>query len=172
MRQIFSSARLETVEGVAELLNQNGIQTRITNGRSYKGNRRSRFSYTEQNRETRSNPTVWVVFPDDQPKARTLLREAGLLETTRTPYVSGPERFSSRTSTPTSTASRARVWLLVAVVILGGITVMRSCHQPDASQVPSVAPPTPAAPTQAVDEDRSHIVPIDTSLIRTEESTD
>lgn len=172
MRQIFSSARLETVEGVAELLNQNGIQTRITNGRSYKGNRRGQFSYTEQNRETRSNPTVWVVFPDDQPKARTLLREAGLLETTRTSYAPGPERFSSRTSTPTSIASRARVWLLVAVVILGGITVMRSCHRPDASQLPTVAPPVPATPATPDTDDRSHIVPVDTSLIRTEEPTD
>ncbi|HXH00735.1 MAG TPA: pathogenicity-like protein, partial [Xanthomonadaceae bacterium] len=34
MRQVFSSIRLETVEGVAKLLRDAGIQVRITNGRS------------------------------------------------------------------------------------------------------------------------------------------
>lgn len=36
MRQIFSSQRVETVEGVAELLREHGIDVKVTNGRSYK----------------------------------------------------------------------------------------------------------------------------------------
>lgn len=174
MRQIFSSSRLENVEGVAELLNRNGIQTRITNGRSYKGNRRSRVSYIEGKRGSGPKPTVWIVFPDDQPRARELLREAGLLETTRTPYVSGQAPWSSRTATPEGTASRARVWLLIAVVLLGGLTTLRSCHKPDAArqQVAPATTPATAPAVQPAQEDRSHIVPIDTSLIRPAEPTE
>ena len=51
MRQMFSSARLETVEGVAALLNEHGIETRITQGRSYKGTRRRTFSYRDNEKE-------------------------------------------------------------------------------------------------------------------------
>lgn len=34
MRQVFSSARLENVEGVARLLNEQGIETYISQSRS------------------------------------------------------------------------------------------------------------------------------------------
>ena len=39
MRQVFSSPRLENVERVSQLLEEAGIETRITHGRSYKGSR-------------------------------------------------------------------------------------------------------------------------------------
>ena len=79
MRQVFSSPRLENVERVAKLLRDAGVDTRITHGRSYKGNRRSEFSYRDDNR-SEPIPAVWVVKSEDQPKAREILREAGLLE--------------------------------------------------------------------------------------------
>ena len=41
MRQVFTSARLENVEAVADLLRAEGIEVQITNGRSYRGSRRS-----------------------------------------------------------------------------------------------------------------------------------
>ena len=44
MRQVFTSPRLENVESVAGLLREQGIEVRITNDRSYRGNRRSSFS--------------------------------------------------------------------------------------------------------------------------------
>lgn len=176
MRQIFSSTRLETVEGVAELLNQHGIQTRITNGRSYKGNRRSRSTYIDSKRGSGPRPTVWIVFPDDQPRARELLRDAGLLETTRTPYAGEPTPYSSRTPEPASIASRARVWLVIVVVVLGGLTTLRTCYKSDAHQrapAPAPAPAPATAPTtEPAPDDRSHIVPIDTSLIRPADPTD
>ena len=58
MRQVFSSQRLENVEGVARLLRDAGIEVRVTHGRSYKGNRRGTFSYREQEGP---QPAVWVV---------------------------------------------------------------------------------------------------------------
>jgi len=78
MRQVFSSPRLENVERVAALLRDAGIEVQILNGRSYKGNRRSTFSYREDAGGPR--PAVWVTRSDEQPRARELLREAGLLQ--------------------------------------------------------------------------------------------
>lgn len=78
MRQVFSSPRLENVERVAALLRDAGIEVQILNGRSYKGNRRSNFSYRED--AGGPKPAVWVTRSDEQPRARELLREAGLLQ--------------------------------------------------------------------------------------------
>ncbi|MET0289869.1 MAG: DUF2007 domain-containing protein [Pseudoxanthomonas sp.] len=82
MRQIFSSQRVETVEGVARLLKDAGIDVYVTNARSYQGKRGSQFSYTKP-APAKDQPTVWVRHADDQPRARELLREAGLMESTR-----------------------------------------------------------------------------------------
>lgn len=78
MRQVFSSPRLENVERVATLLREAGIEVQILNGRSYKGNRRSNFSYRDTAGDPR--PAVWVTRSDEQPRAREILREAGLLQ--------------------------------------------------------------------------------------------
>ena len=75
MRQVFTSQRLENVEGVAELLRAEGIEVRIANGRSYKGNRRGTFKYSAP--ATGAQPAVWVIRSEDQPRARAMLREAG-----------------------------------------------------------------------------------------------
>lgn len=82
MRQVFSSPRLENVERVAQLLRDEGIQVRVTHGRSYKGGLRGNFSYRDQAR-TDPVPAVWVVLSEDQPRARELLRAQGLLDSTR-----------------------------------------------------------------------------------------
>ena len=82
MRQVFSSPRLENVERVAQLLEDAGIETRITHGRSYKGSRRSDFSYRDHTREG-PTPAVWIVNSEDQVRGREILREAGLIDTTR-----------------------------------------------------------------------------------------
>ena len=73
MRQIFSSQRVETVEGVAELLRGHGIEVKVTNGRSYKTRRRGQFSYTDLG-NANAYPAVWIVRADDQPlhPAKTL----------------------------------------------------------------------------------------------------
>ncbi|MEO5962927.1 MAG: pathogenicity-like protein, partial [Thermomonas sp.] len=78
MRKVFSSPRLENVEEVAELLRAEGIEVRISDGRSYQGNRRSNFSYRESE-QSGPQPAVWILNADDQPRGRQLLRDAGLL---------------------------------------------------------------------------------------------
>ena len=82
MRQVFSSPRLENVERVAALLREAGIETRVTQARSYKGGLRGDFSYRDHVR-TDPVPAVWVVKSEDQPAAREILRDAGLLDSTR-----------------------------------------------------------------------------------------
>ena len=169
MRQVFTSARLETVEGVAALLNEHGIQTRITQGRSYKGNRRGGFSYINKNRSSTPDPAVWVVLPDDQAKARSLLREAGLMGSTREGYSELGAAPVQAEPTPRSLAARMRMWLLIAVVILGAMTVVRACNQKaPVSPAPIAPPPVPSVePTTKPKHDPdSHIVPVDTSLIQ------
>lgn len=82
MRQVFTSPRLENVEAVAELLRAEGIEVRITNDRSYRGNRRSNFSYRDGG-DSGPQPAVWILNADDQPRGRQLLRDAGLIDSSR-----------------------------------------------------------------------------------------
>lgn len=79
MRQVFSSARIENAEAVARLLADEGIEVRLENGRSFRNTIRGNFSYREH-ASPAARASVWVVRSDDQPRARQLLREAGLLE--------------------------------------------------------------------------------------------
>lgn len=79
MRQVFSSARLENVEAVAKLLADDGIEVRIENGRTFRSAIRGNFSYRDGGGGG-AKPAVWVVRSDDQPRARQLLRDAGLLD--------------------------------------------------------------------------------------------
>lgn len=145
MRQIFTSARLENVEGVSKLLEEAGIETRVTEGRSYKGARRRAFSYREGN-DKATQAAVWIVKADDVTRARILLRDAGLLDSTRpdsylpsTQHEAGPKkRRGSR---------RTRVLAVIALGVATFIAVNRGCSE---------RPATPPA-------DRSHIVPVDLS---------
>ncbi|HEY2346718.1 MAG TPA: hypothetical protein VGH80_12725 [Xanthomonadaceae bacterium] len=82
MRSVFSSPRLENVEAVAKMLEDAGIEVKVSNDRSYKGNRRQPFSYRETP-NSENIPQVWVIKAEDQHKARAMLRDQGLIETTR-----------------------------------------------------------------------------------------
>ena len=74
MRQVFSSQRIETVEGVAKLLTDAGIAVHVSNGRSYHSKRSGQFSYTEPVK-AQQQPAIWVRHAEDQPRARELLRD-------------------------------------------------------------------------------------------------
>lgn len=142
MRQVFSSPRLENVEGVAQLLRDAGIEVRVTNDRSYKGNRRSSFKYSEPGAE---RPAVWVVRSSDQLRARDLLREAGLIDSTRAEEPShAPFRFESRidqTRTPgQKRAFRIKVGLLLCIAIVLGLAMIHNLRNR-----PAAAPPVDAA---------------------------
>ncbi|PKM08168.1 MAG: pathogenicity-like protein [Gammaproteobacteria bacterium HGW-Gammaproteobacteria-4] len=122
MRQVFSSPRLENVEGVARLLNEQGIDTHISQSRSYKGQRRGTFSYAQSGRADASQwPAVWIVRAEDQPRARELLREAGLLTATSKPtYLPEAEVDPARAAKkPLSAAWVLRLRLLILAAIAG-----------------------------------------------------
>lgn len=139
MRKIFSSPRLETVEGVVQLLEQAGIQVRVTDGRSFKGSRRRQFSYSDNQS---LQPAVWVVNSADQVQARAILRDAGLLDTTRPgdSYATNPFRFDPLTQ---AVKPPKRV-LLFKMALLGSITmvlVLAVLHMLSQPSVPQVASP-------------------------------
>ena len=107
MRQVFTSLRVETVEGVARLLQDAGIEVHIANGRSYHSKRGSQFSFVEP-MSVKQQPSLWVKKAEDQPRARELLREAGLLASTR-PGQGDPLLFAP-TPTTDEPKKRALAW--------------------------------------------------------------
>jgi hypothetical protein len=80
MRQMYTSPRLSNVEGVAKLLDDHGIENKISQGRTYKGVSRREFSFRETTQSKEEQPAVWVLKPDDYKRARELLIEGGLVE--------------------------------------------------------------------------------------------
>ena len=127
MRQVFTSTRLENVEGVAKMLGEHGIETKITQGRSWKGNSRREFSYSAKHHDETQQPAVWVLKSEDFKLARELLHEGGLLASTReTSYL--PEKLQFRdTAKPDAgrRVSRMRMALLAGVAIAAGCMMFR-----------------------------------------------
>lgn len=131
MRQVFSSPRLENVEAVAQILRDAGIEVRITDGRSYKGAMRTRPSYTEQSDK---KPAVWVVQSDDQIRAREILREHGLLDSTR-PGSFVPLSFREDEAAPKKTVAQRRMFrfkliLLAVIAVIIVLAMLRGCYAP------------------------------------------
>lgn len=138
MRQVFSSSRLENVEGVAQLLREAGIEVRVTNDRSYKGNRRSSFSYREESGE---RPTVWVIRSEDQLRARDLLREAGLIDSTRGEQANqAPYRFRSDAELARRPGDkrmlRIKIGLLVCIAVAMGLALFQGMRNRPAASAP------------------------------------
>jgi hypothetical protein len=157
MRQVFSSVRLENVEAVAELLRAQGIAVKITQGRSYRGKRRTYFSYREQD-QTGPQPAVWIVRAEDQPRGRQLLREAGLLDSTR----AGESSFLPVTPMGPAVGGlgrggpmRAKLTLLGLIALVVGLIAF-GVHKHDQGEAAAAAaaaarPAPPALVPQAVD---------------------
>jgi hypothetical protein len=129
MRQIFSSPRLENVETVDQLLNAAGIDTRLTNARSWNRATKRDFSYSDQS-GTYKWPAVWVLKADDYVRARQLLRESGVaLPTTRNieaPSYTVAPAAASKVRTPSSIATRLRYVLLAGVLVAAGVYALRA----------------------------------------------
>lgn len=140
MRQIFTSARLENVEAVAQMLEEDGIEVRITNGRSYKGSVRRNFSYREGGNEG-PQPAVWIVKSEDQPRARVILREHGLLDSSRNPSENFPgptfiEVQPARTiRAPQSRAFKLKVGMLVVIAAIIALIMFQTLGRKDAQPV-------------------------------------
>ena len=128
----------------------------MSNGRSYQSKRTGQFSYLEQ-RNAQACPTVWIVHADDQPRARNLLREVRLLETTRhdLPNVEYTFREGENGSSTNarSWAWRIRLVLLLVIAALVMFVTMRHrsappltpATQPAAQQTPAQNPSPPPA---------------------------
>lgn len=149
MRQVFTSLRIETVEGVAKLLRDAGIEVQLVNGRSYHSKRSGQFSYAEP-MKLKQQASVWVTHAEDQPRAREILREAGLLASTRPGQGQGDSLLFAAGELPEepkkrSLAWRIRVGLLVAIAIAALVTVTRH-------RAPPQAPPSAPAQEQPVAE--------------------
>lgn len=148
MRQVFTSLRVETVEGVAKLLEDAGIEVYLANGRSYHSKRGGQFSYAEP-MKLKQQPSVWVKRAEDQPRAREILRAAGLLATTRpTPgeplVFAGADALDEPKKRPL--AWRIRIALLIAIAIAALVTVLRPRPVPDPVPTPAQQAPLPAQP--------------------------
>ncbi|VXB73146.1 conserved hypothetical protein [Luteimonas sp. 9C] len=153
MRQVFSSPRLENVERVAAMLREAGIEVQILNGRSYKGNRRSHFSYRED--AGGPKPAVWVTRSDEQPRARDLLREAGLLQSqpsARSYLQQADVVFAPAAEAPRQGMSRAAK---VRYTLIGGAVLVIALswwNRPGSTDAPAQAPLADAqAPAPALD---------------------
>jgi len=152
MRKVFSSQRVETVEGVAQLLRQAGIEVRIRNGRSWQGKRGGQFSYLDRS-DGSTYPAVWVVQADDQVHARQLLRQAGLLDSTR-PVLQNAHAFTENVN-PLANQRHSNRWRMILLVIISlGVLLSFLLQRHQASlSVPANTPP-------ALTEDFSFRVPI------------
>lgn len=152
MRQVFTSPRLENVERVAALLQEHGVVTRITNGRTFKGSLRGNFSYREAANKN-PPPAVWVVRSEDQPKARELLRDAGLLDSGRSPtsYLSTDLLHSARDDANDPAKRRMfriKAGLLISIAIaisLGLFSWLKSTSKAPAASAPVASTPAPQA---------------------------
>lgn len=148
MRQVFSSPRLENTEAVAQMLREAGIEIRISNGRSYKGWRRGTFRYTD-----RSPPesAVWVVRAEDQTRARAMLREAGLIDTTRGEAHSYrmPGFHSQADDGGTRKRNgRIKMFLLAAIALVLAMSFLGGLGD-DPAPAPAPVATTPPAPSTA-----------------------
>jgi hypothetical protein len=128
MRQVFTSVRLENVESVEKVLNDAGIETRISQGRTWKGSSRREFSYTAKNHDVSQQPALWVIKPDDFKQAREILHDAGLLESTRdASFLPDHLQFEQRAvASPMSRMAKFRLVLLAIVMILVGSLMMKA----------------------------------------------
>ena len=173
MRKVFTSPRLENVEAVAELLRAQGIEVKIAEGRSYHGTRRSTFNYKIEEDEG-PQPSVWILHADDQPRGRQLLRDAGLLESSRAGESSYLPLSLLDRDADGSVAAKARRKSRIRVVLLGLIAIgiglvyfaTRTPPAPPAVAVVAPAPPAPIIIEQAAGEPEVYRVDVPTALAK------
>lgn len=147
MRKIFTSQRVENAEGVANMLREAGIEVRLTNGRSYHSKRRGQFSYLDRKNDAQL-PTVWVVRADDQPRAREILRDARLLDTTRRDHPVAEYAFRDAPAQSNSRGWAWRIRIALLLVIAGVALVVVLRHRGTPAPPPVPAPQVQPAPGQ------------------------
>lgn len=144
MRKVFSSPRLENVEAVADMLRGEGIDVKIEHGRSYRGHRRGNFSYDTRN-APKQIPAVWIVRAEDQPRGRQLLRDMGLLESTRegwAGHLPGKPPGNAPAAAGFWNRNRHRIRFGLLLLIAAGVALIAFSTR---RKTPDVATATPAA---------------------------
>lgn len=175
MRKVFTSPRLENVEAVAALLQDAGIQVKISEARSYRGKRRSSFSYRESE-DAGPQPAVWIIHAEDQPRGRQLLREAGLIDSSRAgensylPLSVLERDKDAQAAGKRSRAMRIKLGLLAAIVAVIGLMVF-TARKPDAPAAAAIAAPPvnnpmPAIIPQSADDLDSYRVDVPSALAK------
>jgi len=163
MRQVFTSPRIENVERVAKMLEDEGIEVRITNGRSYKGNRRGNFSYRDSGGP---QPALWIIRSEDQPRARAMLREMGLMDSSR----NAPDSFLAVSfrgvdpyaATPAQKRSfRYKIGLLVVISV---VLVLALMHGSKLETTVVKAPKPAVAKAARPAATAARAVPLDTAI--------
>ncbi|SBV35229.1 conserved hypothetical protein [uncultured Stenotrophomonas sp.] len=158
MRKIFSSQRVENAEGVAQMLREAGIEVRLTNGRSYHSKRRGQFSYLDNKLGDDKLPTVWVVRADDQTRAREILRDARLLDTTRRDHPVAEYAFREA---PGEGNGRRWAWRIriALLLVIAGLVLMLVLRHRAAPVPPPVEPEQQVQPAQDDGEFRVRVQP-------------
>ncbi|MES2859747.1 MAG: hypothetical protein V4704_11285 [Pseudomonadota bacterium] len=172
MRKVFTSPRLENVEAVANLLREQGIEVKIDQSRSYRGQMRSTFSYRVQE-DDGPQPSVWIVHAGDQPRGRQLLRDAGLLESTRAGEGSYlPLSVLDREEPAARAKARRASWIkagLLGLIAIGIGLVFFATRKP-VPVVPAAPVATAPAPRvivpQSAEELSSYRAAVPTALAR------
>jgi hypothetical protein len=108
---------VENVERIVALLGESGIETRVTNHRSWAGRDYKRSSYTSQ-ADSSEWPQVWVVKAEDQPRARALLREAGIAPAVRFADELARSRAPRAENQRSSLGMYIRLGLLAIIAVL------------------------------------------------------
>jgi hypothetical protein len=126
---MYSSPRLSNVEGVARLLDEHGIENKITQGRTYKGVSRRGFSFRETEKSKDEQPAVWVLKPDDYKRARELLLETGLVEANTRGDSYLPDNFQFKDdggkADPAKRIFRIKLALLGIIGAMAGLMALR-----------------------------------------------
>ncbi len=166
MRQVFSSPRIENVDRVEAMLHEAGIQTHVSNRDKLRRDRLRSFSYSARS-DSSSWPAVWISEAEDLPRARELLRDAGLMGSTR-PDVATQYQLRPRSEYDTPrTASHVRRVLLVLVAISAIYFFAFRMLQSPSMQHP-LAPPPPAPVVPAAD---AAAEPVEPTIYVLDEST-
>ena len=99
------------------MLGEAGIATSVTNRRAWAGQDFRRHSYSAR-QDSAEWPQVWVVNAEDQPRARALLREAGVEPATRHAEELARSRQAAAPDRRRSLAIYLRLTLIGIIAIL------------------------------------------------------
>ncbi|MBK8286138.1 MAG: hypothetical protein IPK97_15385 [Ahniella sp.] len=170
MRQIYSSQRLENVDKVEAMMQEAGVETYVSGRDKLRRDRRRRFSYTERGQQGEW-PAVWVVKADDLSRAREIMRDAGLMGSTR-PEFAATRLPPPHVHTAETMASRVRRGLLVLVVVTAVLMGMWFAitspererdarpRAPAPVATPTVAP-APVAPVAPVADENPGVIVVE-----------